>query len=136
MFKDQIAFSVQICMHDVDSLILLWRKCGTWQGHPTSGALRGMLQNLACERSNGVGGDPCDKLIFITSWVAALTIGRRSGTSYFATEPSPVLFRTVTTIENGDLSRFKAKQNERLPWTSKIAMQLIWQWNECYSYCE
>lgn len=28
------------------------------------------------ERSNGVGGDPCDKLIFIASWVAALSIGR------------------------------------------------------------
>lgn len=37
---------------------------------------RDAAESSVRERSNGVGGDPCDKLIFITSWVAALTIGR------------------------------------------------------------
>lgn len=61
---------------------------------------RDAAESRVSERSNGVGGDPCDKLIFITSWVAALTIGRRSGSSYSATGPSPALFRAAAATEN------------------------------------
>lgn len=44
---------------------------------PTDNAIsRDAAKSRPRERSNGVGGDPCDKLIFIASWVAALSIGR------------------------------------------------------------
>lgn len=83
--------------------------------YPTDNAIsRDAAKSRSRERSNGVGGDPCDKLIFITSWVAALSIGRRSGTSYFAQ-----CTRTLSSFiprNDGDrtayhLSRLKTKQN-------------------------
>lgn len=45
--------------------------------YPTVNAIsRDAAESRVRGPSDGVGGDPCDKLIFITSWVAALSIGR------------------------------------------------------------
>lgn len=83
--------------------------------YPTDNAIsRDAAESGSRERSNGVGGDPCDKLIFITSWVAALSIGRRSGTSYFAQCTGTL--SSFIPRNDGDrtayhLSRLKTKQN-------------------------
>ena len=46
------------------------------------------LSQRGMER-NGVGGlIPRDKLIFIATWVAALSIGRSSGASHFVYKPA------------------------------------------------
>lgn len=51
---------------------------------PTDSAIsRDAGESRVHEWSNGVGGDPSDKLIFIASWVAALSIGCWSGASHF-----------------------------------------------------
>lgn len=72
-----IMIRILVFVHDV---LAYNRK---WFLYPTDDAIsRNSRDSAEDERSNGVGGDSRDKLIFIASWVAALSIGRWSGTSY------------------------------------------------------
>lgn len=86
--------------------------------YPTDNAIsRDAAESRGRVRSNGVGGDPCDKLIFIASWVAALSIGRRSGASHFVQRGPLQLYSRAAVIERRTiclvLRRAGSKTNER-----------------------